>query len=236
MEHDGALYPAQWAPIIDREAWTDLAAHFDHLRTLYPYQGRRRTHLQTGIAECSGCSGKLRAKPTGGRNRKTSRIYYCAAPECPVKVGRNVDHLDAYVSGAVLSLLNDDGFRAELHAVGGQEQLGAEVAALERRKEETRRQLARLADDEGLDPAVLALSLSSYDRRISEIRAQMGLSARRRLLMQMAGVGRDAWEAEPVDIRAATVEALFRVIVHPTKLRGPGFDPTAVELRRKRLD
>ncbi|MFE5090585.1 recombinase family protein [Streptomyces sp. NPDC056638] len=236
VEHEGVLYPAQWEGIIEREVWVDLDAYYENVSKAFPYQGRRRTYLLSGVAECSGCTGKLRAKPTGGRNRKTSRIYYCADQRCAVKVGRNVDHLDTYVTGAVLGLLNDDGFRAELHAVNGQEQLGAEIAALERRKEATRSQLGRLADDEELDPAVLALSLSSYDKKIAKLRAQMGLSARRRLLMRMVGVGVEAWEAEPIDIRSATVDALFRVVVHPTMLRGPGFDPGAVKLARKRLD
>lgn len=232
VEHEGVLHPAQWEPIIEREVWVDLAAYYENVSKLYPYQGRRRAYLLSGIAECSGCGATLRSKPSGGRNRKTSRIYYCPDRH----VGRNTEHLDTYVTGAVLGLLHDDEFRAELHAVDGQEQLGAEIAALERRKEATRSQLERLADDEELDPAVLALSLTSYDKKIVKLRGQMGLSARRRLLMRMVGVDAEAWEAEPIDIRSATVEALFRVIVYPTMLRGPGFDPAAVKLRRKRLD
>lgn len=236
VEHDGVLYPAQWEPIIERETWEDLAAYYEHNSKLYPYQGRRRSYLLSGIAECSGCEGKLRQKPTGGRNRKTSRIYYCADRVCDVQVGRNMTHLDTYVTGAVLSLLNDDDFRAELHAVDGKEQIGAEIDALERRKRATREQLEELADNEDLDPAVLALSLSSYDKKIARLREQMGLSARRRLLMRMIGMDLETWQLEPIDIRSATVEAVFRVIVRPTTWRGPGFDQGAVDLVRKRLD
>ncbi|MCW5252197.1 recombinase family protein [Streptomyces sp. SHP 1-2] len=235
VEHEGILYPAAWPEIIEREVWVDLAAHFEHSSALHPYQGRRREYLLSGIAECPSGHG-LRQKPTGGRNRRQSRLYYCAVPECETKVGRNLQHLDLYVTGAVLALLNDPAFREEVYADDGADQVGAEIAKLERRKASTLRQLEQLAEDEDLDPAVLAVSVASYDKKIAVLRAQMGLSARRRLVMRMLGVDLETWRAEPVDIRSATVEALFRVVVRPTAWRGPGFDRGAVDLLRKRLD
>lgn len=235
IDHKGVLYPAKWPAIIEREVWVDLAAYFEHSSRAHPYQGRRRQSLLSGIAECPS-GHRMRQKPTGGRNRKDSRIYYCPVPGCTTKVGRNLHHLDTYVTGAVLSLLNDDDFRAELHAVDGNEQIGEQIAALDRRKKATMKQLEQLADDEDLDPAVLALSVASYDRKIAALRAEMGLSARRRLLMRMAGVDLETWLSEPIDIRSATVEALFRVVVRPTTWRGPGFDQGAVDLLRKRLE
>ncbi|GHI91766.1 recombinase family protein [Streptomyces olivaceus] len=235
VAHDGVLYPASWPEIIERDVWVDLATHFDHSRQLHPYQGSRREYLLSGIAECP-TGHRLRQKPSGGRNRKTSRIYYCPDPECETQVGRNMEHLDLYVTGAVLGLLNDPAFRDEVHAEDGGDRIGAEIAALERRKKSTLDQLKQIAEDEELDPAVLAVSVASYDKKITVLRAQMGGSARRRLLMRMIGVDLETWNAEPVDIRSATVEALFRVIVRPTSLRGPGFDPSAVDLLRRRID
>lgn len=235
VEHEGVLYPADWPAIIEREVWVDLAALFDHSSELHPYQGRRREYLLSGIAECPS-GHRMRQKPTGGRNRKDSRIYYCAVPDCTTQVGRNMHHLDTYVTGAVLALLNDDAFRMELHATDGEDQIGEQIAALERRKAATLAQLKAIADHEDLDPAVLALSVASYDKKISALRAEMGVSTRRRLLMRMAGVDLATWQAEPIDIRSATVEALFRVIVRPTTWRGPGFDAGAVDLVRRRLE
>lgn len=236
VEYEDVLYPAEWPGIIEREMWVDLAAYFEHVSELHPYQGRRRQYLLSGIAECSGCGTRLRQKPTGGRNRKDSRIYYCPNRDCGTKVGRNMHHLDTYVTGAVLGLLGDDRFRAELHAVDGNERIGDQIAALERRKQATLTQLKQIADQESLDPAVLALSVASYDKKIAVLRAEMGLSTRRRLLMRMLGVDLNTWRSEPIDIQSATVEALFRVIVRPTTWRGPGFDQGAVDLRRKHLD
>lgn len=54
-----------------------------------------------------------------------------------------------------------------------------------------------------------------------------------RLLRRVAGISREAWDAEPVDVRAEVVRALFRVIVLPATWRGPGFDPASVRLERK---
>lgn len=235
VEHAGVLYPASWPAIIEREVWVDVNALLERNRDLYPHRGNRREYLLSGIAECSN-GHRLNQKPTGGRNRKTSRLYYCPVTGCPTKVGRNMDHLDTYVTGAVLSLLNDDGFLAELHAADGNEQIGDQIATLERRKAATLKQLKEIADSESLDPAVLALSVASYDKKINALRAEMGLSARRRLLLRMAGVTLETWQSEPIDIRSATVEALFRVIVRPTTWRGPGFDAGSVDLVRKRLE
>ena len=76
----------------------------------HPYAGRERKWMLSGIARCGTCSGPLITKPTGGRNRKDSRIYYCPNHECPRRVGRNQAHLDAYVGAAVVELLNTPEF------------------------------------------------------------------------------------------------------------------------------
>ena len=236
IEHNGVLYPAKWPAIIDRETWEDLQAYYERSAEIHPYQGNRRKHLLTGIAECVNCSHTVRQKPSGGRNRPASRLYHCWNKDCPKGVSRSQEHLDAYVTGRVLRLLNDDEFAAELHAVEGEPQAGAEIAVLQRRKEETRAKLQEIADHPDVDPAVLALSLASFDRKISQLRAQMATTARRRLLLRMVGVTKEAWEAEPIDIQAATVQALFRVVILPASWRGPGFVPGDVRMLRKPLD
>jgi hypothetical protein len=49
----------------------------------------------------------------------------------------------------------------------------------------------------------------------------------------MAGISLEQWNAEPVDVRAETVRALFRVVVLPVGRKGPGFDPAGVKMTRK---
>ncbi|MGY4988881.1 recombinase family protein [Streptomyces nigrescens] len=254
VEYRGVLYEAAWPAVISRETQEALKMIYRSSAEAHPYPGRERKYLLTGSAECYKChiptveagtcqvgDGKCQAphatvqtKPTGGRNRKDSRIYFC--PVCK-GVGRNMEHLDAYVSGAVLRLLNDPRFLEELHAQSDDNapSIRAEITALERRKRETREQLENLADLPEVDPTLVAKSLASFDRKITELRNQLAATSRQRLLFRMAGITREQWENEPVDVRTSTVRALFRVVILPTTKRGPGFDPSSVRMERRRL-
>ena len=232
IEHDGQLHTAAWEPIVTRDQWEDVRALMARNGDTYGYHGRERRYLLAGAAECSGCGKGMSTKPSGGRNRKTSRLYYCRNPQCPAQVSRNVEHLDEYVTGRVLRRLNEPGFLDQLHAADDQPGIGAEIVALERRKDDARRTLEELADHPDVDPALLMLSLASFDRKITALRGQLATSARDRLLRRVAGISREAWDAEPVDVRAEVVRALFRVTVLPATWRGPGFDPDSVTLER----
>lgn len=233
VEHDGKLYDAVWPAIITPEEQEDLKSAWQQRAAQYLYPGRERRYLLTFGAECSGCGETLGTKPSGGRNRKTSRLYYCTNEACPKRVSRNVEHLDAYVTGRVLRRLNEPGFVTAIHADADHPGAGAEITALERRKAEAAAKLEELADHPDIDPALLARSLSSFDRKIAQLRSQMAATSRQRLLARMAGITLEQWEAEPIDVRAETVRALFRVIVLPATWRGPGFDPDSVRLERR---
>jgi hypothetical protein len=145
-------------------------------------------------------------------------------------VSRNVEHLDRYVAGRVVRRLNDPQLLEALHAEGGKPAVAAEIATLERRKATTKAQLENFADFPDLDAGILARSLASFDKKIAEKRNQLATSDRARLLRRMAGISQEAWEATPVDVRSATVAAVFRVTVLPATWRGPGFDPASVRL------
>ncbi|MFJ6748302.1 recombinase family protein [Streptomyces sp. NPDC091266] len=254
VEYRGVPYEAAWPAIISRETQEALKLIYRTSAEAHPYPGRERKYLLSGNAECYKChvpgveagtcqagDGKcqsphatVRTKPTGGRNRKDSRIYFC--PVCK-GVGRNLDHLDAYVSGVVLHLLNDPRFLEELHEESDDNapSIRAEITALERRKAEAREQLENLADLPEVNPTLVAKSLSSFDRKITELRDQLAATSRDRLLLRMAGITQEQWGCEPVDVRASTVRALFRVVILPTTKRGPGFDPSSVRMERRRL-
>ncbi|WP_166344934.1 recombinase family protein [Phytoactinopolyspora limicola] len=232
IEHGGQLHEAAWEPLLSVEEWEDVKAILRRSAAEHGYAGRERRYLLSGVAECSRCGGKLRTKPSGGRNRVTSRLYHCTNRDCPGRVSRNVDRLDAYVSGRVLRRLNEPGFVEALHADDEQPGVGAEIATLERRKNEALATLRSLADHPDVSAEVVAASLESFDRRIRELRARLVSTTRQRLLARMSGITRDQWDAEPIDVRAETVRALFRVIVLPATWRGPGFDPASVRMIR----
>ena len=225
----GKTYQAVWEPIISPETQAELKALLETKAQQQPHRGSERRYLLSGIAECCRCSGKLGTKPSGGRNRKTSRIYFCR--QCK-SMGRNVAHLDAYVSGRVLRVLNDRGFLEELTADASDGGVGVEIAALERRRDETRAQLERLADHPELSPELIVRSLESFDRKINELRSKQVLTTRQRLLTRVAGISEEGWQALPLDMRSEVIRSLFRVVVLPATWRGPGFDPASVQLTR----
>jgi len=231
IEHKGSLMPGAWEPIVTREQWEDVQALLKASSELHGEQGRVRVHLLSGIAECSSCGGKLRTKPVTGKS-PNARQYFCAAPECPHRVSRNIIHLDAYVTGRVLRRLNDPAFIAALHANDDQPGVGAEIISLERRKAEAKKVLEELADHPDIDPALQAKSLMGFDRKIAQLRDHLTTTTRQRLLARLAGVTLEQWDAEPVDVRAETARSLFRVVVLPATRRGPGFDPASVRVER----
>ncbi|MER6533034.1 recombinase family protein [Streptomyces sp900105755] len=252
IEHDGQLFKAAWDGAVSVEVWEAIKATYAASAAAQPYRGRERVRLLTGIGECfqchrgpqaAACKGAecrgphhtVRSKPTGGRNRKDSRIYFC--PHCK-GIGRNLPLLDAYVEGRTLRLLSSDKFTQELRkvtaAADGTELL-TEITALEQRRDKVRADLENLADHPDVDPTLALLAAASFDRKINELRAQMAVPAQLRRLTKVAGISREEWAALPVDVRAAVVRDLFRVVILPTTLRGPGFDPSSVRLERRPL-
>lgn len=229
IEHDGNLYEAVWDPIISKDSWEDLKVLMARMADEYPYVGRGRRYLLSGIAECP-TGHPLATKPAGGRNQKNARIYWCKVKGCPTSVGRNTVHLDRYVEGNVVRLLNDPAFVAEVTA--DEPSVAPEIAALELRREETKRQMDELVDHPELDAGLLVRAVAGFDQRISELRNKHARTTQQRLLSRMAGISAEEWADLPVDIQSDTVKALFRVIVKPSTQRGPGFDPAAVELLR----
>lgn len=252
IEYDGTLRKAAWDGAVSVEVWEAVKALYVASAAESPYSGRERTRLLTGVAECFQChtgpeGGRcadarcrgphqtVRSKPTGGRNRKTSRIYYC--PSCR-GVGRNMALLDAYVEGRVLKLLSSEPFAEELDKVmedaNGPEVL-TQITALEARRRKVQADLEALADHPDVDVSLALLSVASFDRKIAELQARLAVPAKVQRLGTARGISREEWEGRPVDVRATIVKDLFRVVVLPTTWRGPGFDTSSVRLERRPL-
>lgn len=228
IDYKNSLHEGDWEGVITRDQWEDVNALLEHRQEEYGGHGHQREHLQTGYAECGSCGGKLWSKPVGG-----VRQYACRNPDCSHRVSRNMLHLDEYVIGRVLRRLNEPGFLTALHADADRPGLGGEIAELERRRAKAEATLGELADHPDVDPALMVKSLASFNRKIRRLRDQLASTAEQRVLARMAGISREQWDAEPVDVRAETVRALFRVTVLPVSRRGPGFDPASVRVERR---
>ncbi len=229
VEHDGQLYDAVWNGIISVEAWEDVKILLARAAEENPYPGRERKYMLSGVAECQ-TGHRLATKPSGGRNRKTARIYWCKELGCPTQVGRSVEYLDAYVSGRVVELLNTPEFIAE--ATAPEPSVAPEIASLERRRDETKRQMDELVDHPELDAGLLVRAVAGFDRRIAQLRDQHARTAQQRLLARVAGMSKEEWEDLPIDIQADVVRAVFRVVVLKSTKRGPGFDVDAIRVDR----
>lgn len=238
IEQDGVLKKAAWDEIIAVEVWQDVKAIYERSAEEHPYVGRERKYLLSTVAECGGCDATMRGRPVGGKDtpRRRTRYtqYYC--PVCK-RVSRKTEPVDAYIKGRVLRLLNDPRFAAELHAAteDGTPGIRMQIGELERRKAEKTKQLEELADDPDLDLALAMRAVASFDRKINALRAQLAATTEQRRLHRMIGITPEEWDAEPIDVRAATVKSLFRVLILPTQRRGPGFDPATVALTRRPL-
>ena len=254
VEHEGVLYQAVWDAVYSLDTVEDLKALFAENRTAYGYHGNQRKHLLTNIAVCGHCHdpgqgddipakcstsvercGYLHAtlaqKPVGSRAGRRSRVYYCKL----CGLGRNEEYLDAYVEGRALRLLSDPRFAAELRAEDGRERTGVsqEIATLERRKATLISQIDNAAEHAGLDPALAMRAIVSFDRKLAQLRAQLDKAAQERILERMVGITREQWDDEPIEVRAATVKALFQVAILPVRRGGRGFDPECVMVLRK---
>ncbi len=228
VAHSGNLYEAVWEPIISVEEWEDVKLLLHKQAEDYPYPGRERRYLLTGVAECYRCGSTVRVKPSGGRNRKNARLYFCANAACEDRVARNVEHLDHYVTARVLRRLQDPELMDDV--LVPDPGVATEIVALERRKAELKAKFAKLIDHPELDPEQMADQLSEFTRKIEDLRSRHATTSRQRLLARMAGCTAEQWGQTPVDVQAETVRALYRVVILPATWRGPGFDPASVRL------
>lgn len=243
-EYEGTLYRAVWEPIISPEEWEGVRAVYRATAQLHRYPGRERRYLLSGVAECGRCgkgSSRIRAASSGTgqrwkskaspRRSRPGRIYQCQ--QCGL--GRDVDYTDAWVEGHVVQLLNDPRLAEALAEGAGRPGVAAEISALEARKAELERVVEQAADDPDVDPVLAMRTLAGYRRRLDGLREELAGASGVRVVGRLVGVSREEWEAEPVDVRSAVVDALLRVVILPVTKRGPGFDPASVLVERRRL-
>jgi transcriptional regulator with XRE-family HTH domain len=192
--------------------------------------------LLGGIAECASCSRYVWARCEDQRSTQPERprwVYYCANGQCPARVERTQAGPDEYVTGEVIRVLNMPGTLDSIRAAHreGEQDQGESIAALQVRRKEAEAKLANLADHPGIDPELLARSLASFDRRISQLRELQELSEGWRLLDERRGVTRDEWPTLGLKGRRQLITMLLaKVRLMPVSASEGEFDPATVEL------
>lgn len=218
---------AAWEPVLEREVWESVKAVLEGKAAAFSYATNARRYLLSGIALCGTCEQGLAIRHN--TRSESLRGYGCINPSCGKKVHRSVAHLDAYVEGWVLDLLQDaDALEAPSRPENSA--LVAEIAALEARRAETEQTLASLVDHPSVNPDALVRALEGFDRRIEQARERMASSSRSNLLRKYQGISVEEWQGLPLETRRALVVATCRVVVRPSGRRGPGFDADTVDV------
>ncbi|MGO9028746.1 MAG: recombinase family protein [Acidimicrobiales bacterium] len=234
---NGEVYPGRWKGILTLDQ--HLAVRAALARP--PAQRRAvRRHLLTGRIECGLCGGPLKTMGWRMKNGRTFPRYQCVkqpgAKNCG-GVATSKDSLDRYVVEQVLDFLADSHLKAlssdkELFS-RLQKDLAADEASV---SELTRdRYVTRTIDDRAY-----RLALGELNERIERLHDQVEAMARQRDALSPIPVqkgNRDElqswWDTAPIeDRRAAIAESVYKVIIHPAKVRGGNkFDTSRVEIR-----
>jgi DNA invertase Pin-like site-specific DNA recombinase len=226
LSHRGVIVgEAAWPAILDRETWEAVGAVLDRKAATFDYASNARRYLLSGIARCGPCQQPVAIRMNSRGKQLTG--YGCITPGCR-KTHRAMHHLDEYVIGAVLARLGDEKLRARMQPVAADTApLVAELQRLSSRREQV---IAEFGDDDEMGADVLRLSVRRLDKRIGELRAQIAAAQMPTILDGMWGIDRAGWDALGLHRQRAAVGALLRITIRPSRKRGPGFDPSTVDL------
>ncbi|MEV1322000.1 recombinase family protein [Micromonospora arborensis] len=226
LVHRGEIVgDAAWPAILDRETWHAVCDVLSRKASTFSHATNARTHLLSGIPLCGPCGRPL--APRQNARGKHLLGYGCITPGCR-KTHRAMHHLDAYVIGATLALLNDENVRKRLQpTTKDTAPLTAELNKLSQRREQV---IAEFGDDDEMGADVLRLSVRRIDKRIGELRAEIDAAQAPALLTGLWDIDRAGWDVLDLHRRRAAIGTLLRITVWPSRKRGPGFDPSTVKL------
>jgi site-specific DNA recombinase len=226
LVHRGVVVgAAAWPAILDRETWEAVVAVLDKKAAAFDYVSNARRYLLTGIARCGTCDHPLAIRHN---TRPGLTGYGCINPDCGLKVHRAIHHLDPYVEGATIELLNNPKVEARMRPVTVD--ISAQVTELDKVSRRREQAMVEFADDEEMGPDVLRFTVRRFDQQIAELRAQIAAAQRPTILDGLWGITEEGWGKLSLHRKRAAITALLRVTVLASTRRGPGFDPDSVRL------
>ncbi|MFI2577736.1 recombinase family protein [Streptomyces rochei] len=220
--------PAAWPAILPRATWETVRATLERKASGFGYATNARRYLLTGIALCGTCEQPLVVRHN---TRPGLTGYGCITRSCTKKVHRAIHHLDPYITGAVIALLNDPMVRARM-----QPETTVDVTPLESELTEQtasrERWLVAAAEDPRLGPDLLRVTVTRIDARIEELRALIAAARRPTVLDGLWGIDVAGWGRLDLHRRRSAVAALMRITVFASGRRGPGFDAETVRIEQ----
>jgi site-specific DNA recombinase len=234
--HEGKrVAEGSWEKILDSDTFAALEAVLhDPTRQVSSFE---RKYQGSGVYRCGKC-GATMAAAAHNRTRSGSwrRTYTCSASK---HLGRDVEHLDAYIDEIVIARLSEPDAAIIL---GGTDI--DNVAGLHARREGIRARLDELSslfahgsiDGPQLKRGTVELR-AQLDKIESEIAAARSASAVADLVLAGDDL-RATWHTSPPDVRGKVIDALMTVTLLPDGGRGrrPGgvyFDPNYIDIEWK---
>jgi site-specific DNA recombinase len=227
----GALYPAQWAPIIPREDWEAVVRILsDPARK--PKRGRGVSYLLTGMIYCGVCGGRMYARPDYSRQISVEnpdhRFYSCISNVVP-RMARMVHLVDREVENRFFLRLKESQQFAD--AASAEEDdptrpLYNELARLQGL-------LDRLEDkvaDELIKPSTAKRKRAEYEQEMDRLRDRLDALTGERVRVRIPDNLEEVWPDLSLDRRRAVLATeVDSVVVMPLKARGSTrFDPNAI--------
>lgn len=238
-EHNGEIVgDAVWPPLISQEDWTKLQVR----RAVAPPQ-REVKRLVVGLAECSGCGGRLRSgRQSAGRGADGEAVrystYICGGYSSPTPGRKHVsikeEHLDLLVSEAVIGRLSEPDFLTAARSKDSS--VDAERAEV----------LAQIEADKAYldDVRQKAAEAGMFDLVIDqERRVRPRIEANEQRLRVLSGHSddvlalaseedvREAWERLDVRRRRDVIRGLLVPIVKAAEVGKRGLQPDRVAIR-----
>jgi site-specific DNA recombinase len=223
--HQGEVIgDAEWAPIIDRDSFSQLAAIYSSPTRAKFRRGNDVRHLLSGIARCGIC-GDARLYVGNDRGRP---IYVCR--ERNGHITRSQEHLDAFVIAIVVGILEREDLDLTVD-VTDPTVIAARGEAAELRQ---RLQDATDAYNTGdLTVGTLGRVEADLTPRIADADRRSRVEVLSSVVVDMAGAGAEArWDAATIEQQREVVATLVDVVVKPSlRKRGSrGFDAHAVDV------
>ncbi len=226
--HKGQVVPdvsGQWDAILTPEEFDRLQVAMAARRRVEDSWTNRRQHLLSGsLLRCCTCDGKVLAF------QQTSGVW---AYRCRGHVCRDERNVDEHVRREVTAYALEHPVQVSEWQREEESDLSEQVGALERRKADAVRAFAEY----GGDPSALAMLTAEVQARIDALRGQQvqeavadfdAEAAQFDLSELLAGPATSPEQLEQQ--RTAIRLHVDRVILHPSKRRGRGYDETATQI------
>ncbi len=227
---DEVMFQGAWPPLVSETQWSSVRAVLAAPERRASRPAARRHLLSWGIGRCGVCGGLLRVAVKGNqRYGRKAETYTCADRGC---VGRNKASLDDLIERLLVTRLARPDAADML--VGNDDRAAAAITKM--RELQDRLELA--ADEY----AVGRITVDQLTRITSRLRPELDAAQRElaaatpelpsELLRDVAGDKADeAWSRLGIEQRHLLAETLLEsVVVNPVTRRGPGFEPSSVQI------